>query len=74
MDDEGARKFDGLRRWDQHTAAAVEWLRNNQSKFKKRVIEPAALSVSVKDLHFASAVETGCNAAQLKVYTNPRLI
>ena len=67
MDNEDAQKLDSLKARDADTATVVEWLRRNQNRFRKPVIEPAALSVSVKRREFVDAIEAGFNMAQLKV-------
>lgn len=45
------------------------WLRleENKKRFRMPVIEPAALSVEVRDPRYAAAVEAAFNPVQLKV-------
>ena len=74
MDNEDAQKLEALRRRDSDTVTVVEWLRKNQNSFKKPVIEPAALSVSVKQREFGDAIEAGFNVSQLKVRIRVRLL
>jgi hypothetical protein len=70
LDNESQRKLEAMHQWDKNTAEVVSWLRKNQGRFKRPVIEPAALSVSVTDSRFVPAVEAGFNNAQLKVKNN----
>lgn len=61
------RKLMALEKWDQNTGPVVHWLRENKHRFKMEVIEPAILSVDMKDRRFAAAVESAFSLVQLKV-------
>ncbi|EJD01702.1 P-loop containing nucleoside triphosphate hydrolase protein [Fomitiporia mediterranea MF3/22] len=68
LDSASHRKLEAFRNWDRAAGDVVAWLRQNKHQFKKEVIEPAALSVDVKDGRYASAVESAFSAMQLKTF------
>ncbi|KAI0071832.1 P-loop containing nucleoside triphosphate hydrolase protein [Panus rudis PR-1116 ss-1] len=57
LDDLSSRKLVNLRRADPDAADAVEWIRQNQHRFKMEIVEPPMLSLDVPDKAFASAIE-----------------
>ena len=59
---------------DKSTAIVVRWLRQNQNRFQMEVMEPACLSVEVKDPDYANAVEAAFNGQQLRVGITPFLL
>ncbi|KIY64376.1 P-loop containing nucleoside triphosphate hydrolase protein [Cylindrobasidium torrendii FP15055 ss-10] len=61
LGDVDVRKMYNLKKYSQETADAVEWLRKNQDKFEKPIIEPAYLTVNVTDKNLASQVEACFN-------------
>lgn len=67
LDSVSHRKLERLRAWDRDCAEAVEWLRGNKDRFRMEVIEPAALSVDVKESRFTAAVEAAFTGMQMKV-------
>lgn len=67
LNDEAHRKLQNLRNSDRNCADVVEWLRQNQRKFKMEVMEPPILSVTVTDPRFTQAVENCFSGNQLKV-------
>ena len=67
LDNAAYQKLKMLENWDRGCAAAVKWLRQNQHRFKMEVIEPAVLSVDLKDPRYADIMDAGFNAMQLKV-------
>ncbi|KAL5529915.1 SMC5 [Sanghuangporus sanghuang] len=68
LDDVSLRKLYDFRNFDADAAQVVAWLRENKHRFKEEVIEPAALSVEVKDPKYSAAVEAGFNPGQLKTF------
>ncbi|EEB98794.1 hypothetical protein MPER_01639, partial [Moniliophthora perniciosa FA553] len=68
LDTVDGRKMQNLFRWDKDVADVVVWLRQNQSKFKMGILEPAFLSLTVKDQRYADAIESCMNGAQMKTF------
>ncbi|KAJ7595202.1 P-loop containing nucleoside triphosphate hydrolase protein [Mycena floridula] len=68
LDSADAQKLANLRRWDKDAADVLIWLRSNQNRFKKPIIEPVVMSLTVTDLRYAMAVEACFNANQLKTF------
>ena len=51
------RRFAKLCLRDPDTAEAVKWVRLNQDRFEKEVIEPPCLSLHVPERQYANAIE-----------------
>ena len=63
----GKQRLDALYKFDRDTAEVVQWLRNNQTRFQKEILEPAFVSLEVPDAGYVDYVESCINATQLKV-------
>ncbi|KAI5121182.1 hypothetical protein M0805_005983 [Coniferiporia weirii] len=68
LDDAAHRRLDALLKWDKDVGEVVRWLRNNGHRFKMEVIEPACLSLDVKDSRFSDAIEGAFSVTQLKTF------
>ena len=64
-----------MSKWDRDCADAVKWLRQNQRRFQREIIEPPVISLSVPDQRYAAAVEASFNSTQLRVssYVKPTI-
>ena len=58
-----------LRRDDPHAAKGVEWLQDNQSRFKKAVFGPAMLCCSIKDDRYSDLVQACLRRDDLTCFT-----
>lgn len=67
LNDVSHRKLQEFSRWDKDAADTVVWLRNNQHRFRKPVLEPPYLSVSVPDRRFVDGAESCLGSNQMKV-------
>lgn len=73
LDNVANLKLEALRKSD-HTMAThntIIWLPKNQHRFKEEIIEPAAVSATVTDKNFASAIESCLNRDVLLVSPPP---
>jgi chromosome segregation ATPase len=61
------QKLEHVRKWDRDVADTVEWLRGNQHRFQMEVMEPACITLRVKDARFADAVEACFGGRQIRV-------
>ncbi|OCH94491.1 hypothetical protein OBBRIDRAFT_122871 [Obba rivulosa] len=68
LDDVSHRKLEALARWDRDCADVVRWLRDNRHRFKMEIFEPPALSLTVPDKRYATAVENCFSADQMKMF------
>ncbi|PFH50400.1 hypothetical protein AMATHDRAFT_61100 [Amanita thiersii Skay4041] len=68
LDDILERKMQNMAQVDRDTHDVILWLRKNQHRFKKEVIEPAAIVLNVPDQRFVHAVEACCSVAQLRTF------
>ncbi|EPQ58883.1 P-loop containing nucleoside triphosphate hydrolase protein [Gloeophyllum trabeum ATCC 11539] len=68
LNDVHHQKLQALARWDRDCAETIEWLRQNQHRFKMPIIEPAAISCTVPNKAYATAVEACFGATQMKTF------
>ncbi|KZT29504.1 P-loop containing nucleoside triphosphate hydrolase protein [Neolentinus lepideus HHB14362 ss-1] len=68
LNDVNHQKLQQLARWDRDCADTIEWLRQNQHKFRKPIMEPAIISVTVPDKAYATAVEACFGGTQMKTF------
>ncbi|KAK7029359.1 Structural maintenance of chromosomes protein 5 [Paramarasmius palmivorus] len=68
LDTVDGRKMSNLARWDRDVADVVLWLRQNQHRFQKGILEPAFLSLTVRDQRYADAVESCIGSGQMKTF------
>ncbi|KZV88580.1 P-loop containing nucleoside triphosphate hydrolase protein [Exidia glandulosa HHB12029] len=62
------QRLESLRKWDQDTAIAVDWLRKNKDKFQMEVFEPAILSARVRPGANVDQVEACMGSSQFKTF------
>ncbi len=67
LDDDSYRKLQNLAHYDPDCAAVINWLRANKDRFRREIIEPAAVSLTVPNKDYVHAVEACFNITQLKV-------
>jgi structural maintenance of chromosomes protein 5 len=67
LDDDSYRKLQNLAQYDPDCAAVINWLRANKDRFRREIIEPAAISLTVPNKDHVHAVEACFNITQLKV-------
>lgn len=58
MDDMKNKRLNQMRNYASDTYKALMWLRNNQGRFKKPVLEPMCMEIDLTDTRFAEIVET----------------
>ncbi|KAI0058575.1 P-loop containing nucleoside triphosphate hydrolase protein [Artomyces pyxidatus] len=68
LDNVAHQRLESLRRFDRDCAEIIVWLRENRSRFRMEIIEPAIVSVNVPDRRFANAVEACFNGSQLRTF------
>ncbi|KAJ4478957.1 hypothetical protein J3R30DRAFT_3657097 [Lentinula aciculospora] len=68
LDSVDHQKLQSLARFNQDTADAVVWLRLNTHRFRKDIIEPAILTLTVPDMRYAPAVESVMSGDRFKDY------
>ena len=67
LDNEAHVKLQNLRRKDQDCADTVVWLRENQRRFRLPILEPACLSITLKDQRYINAVDALISQDNMKV-------
>lgn len=68
LDDDSYRKLQNLAQYDPDCAAVINWLRTNKHRFRKEIVEPAAISLTVPNKDYVHAVEACFNITQLKTF------
>ncbi|KIL63939.1 hypothetical protein M378DRAFT_78988 [Amanita muscaria Koide BX008] len=68
LDDILVRKMHNMRQWDRDAHDVILWLRQNQHRFKKPILEPPAIIVNVPDKRFVDTVEACFSSAQLRTF------
>ncbi|TFK46958.1 P-loop containing nucleoside triphosphate hydrolase protein [Heliocybe sulcata] len=68
LNDVNHQKLQQLARWDRSCADTIEWLRQNQPRFRMPIMEPAIISVTVPDKKYATAVEACFSTTQMKTF------
>lgn len=68
LDNVEHQKLEALARWDPDTADTVRWIRKNKHLFQMEVIEPAAITLRVKDRNYNDAIEALFSSTQLRTF------
>ncbi|KAJ3877761.1 hypothetical protein F5051DRAFT_407478 [Lentinula edodes] len=68
LDSADHQKLQRLAQFNQDTADAVVWLRSNKHRFKKDIIEPAILTLTVPNIRYAPAVESVMSGDRFKTF------
>ncbi|KAJ1831048.1 Structural maintenance of chromosomes protein 5 [Coemansia sp. RSA 2711] len=68
LDNVAMRRRETLRRFNEDTVRALEWLEQNRSMFSQHVFAPVCLEASVSNARMANLVETIVSAGSLKMF------
>ncbi|KAJ1963725.1 Structural maintenance of chromosomes protein 5 [Dipsacomyces acuminosporus] len=68
LDNVATRRRETLRKFNEDTFRALEWLENNRSRFSQHVFSPICLEASVQDSRYANLVESIVSMSTLRTF------
>ncbi|KAJ1642470.1 Structural maintenance of chromosomes protein 5 [Coemansia erecta] len=68
LDDVVVQRREALRRFNEDTFKALEWLEANRSMFSQHVFAPVCLEASVRDSRFAAIIESVVGMSTLRTF------
>ncbi|KAJ2790871.1 Structural maintenance of chromosomes protein 5, partial [Coemansia guatemalensis] len=68
LDNVELQRRETLRRFNEDTFRALEWLEQNRKLFKQHVFSPVCLEASVRDARYANLIETVVGASTLRTF------
>ncbi|KAI0044470.1 P-loop containing nucleoside triphosphate hydrolase protein [Auriscalpium vulgare] len=68
LDNVAHQKLENLSRFDPDCATTIRWLRENRSRFRMEIVEPAIVSVTVPNKQYVNAVEACFGGNQMKTF------
>ncbi|KAJ2339907.1 Structural maintenance of chromosomes protein 5, partial [Coemansia sp. RSA 2618] len=68
LNDVATRRREALRRFNEDTVRALEWLEQNRGMFKQHVFAPVCLEASVADARMSHMIETIVPPGSLKMF------
>ncbi|KAJ2850517.1 Structural maintenance of chromosomes protein 5 [Coemansia brasiliensis] len=68
LDNVAMRRRETLRRFNEDTVRALEWLEKNRSMFSQHVFSPACLEASISNPNMANIIDTILTASSLKMF------